>query len=143
VDQRVVDLYADMEVSVGDYVLNGGEVPAMVLIEAIARFIPGFLGHNESTLDESHSSGLLEYPLYTRPRVWRNVSVPKILVSGNHAQVAAFRLAEAVAKTRIVRPELLDDPKLDSRLESLFERPGSPLASKKNKTASRKPKDKP
>ncbi|MDR2387035.1 MAG: tRNA (guanosine(37)-N1)-methyltransferase TrmD [Deltaproteobacteria bacterium] len=111
-DQRVINQFVDLELSVGDYVLNGGEVPAMTVIEATARLIPGFLGHPESSRDESHGYGLLEYPLYTRPRIWRGAQVPEILLSGNHAQIAAFRLAEAVAKTRLVRPELMANPNL-------------------------------
>jgi tRNA (guanine37-N1)-methyltransferase len=127
VDQRVLDLYADLDLSIGDYVLNGGEVPAMVLIEALARLIPGFLGDEESSLEESHSYGLLEHPLYTRPSVWRGRAVPSILLSGNHAQVAAYRLSEAVARTRAVRPELLERPDLLDRLSGVLSRPGAPL----------------
>jgi tRNA (guanine37-N1)-methyltransferase len=112
IDQRFVDSFVDLEISVGDYVLNGGEVPAMAIIEATARLLPGFMGHPGSTLDESHGYGLLEHPLYTRPQVWRGQAVPDILLSGNHAQISAFRLSEAVAKTRLVRPELLDNPNL-------------------------------
>ncbi|MDR1677628.1 MAG: tRNA (guanosine(37)-N1)-methyltransferase TrmD [Deltaproteobacteria bacterium] len=112
IDQRVIDQFADLELSVGDYVLNGGEVPAMVIIEATARLLPGFLGRLESSRDESHSYGLLEYPLYTRPKIWRNQEVPDILLSGHHAQVTAYRLAEAMAKTRQIRPEFLDNPNL-------------------------------
>ncbi|MDR3135263.1 MAG: tRNA (guanosine(37)-N1)-methyltransferase TrmD [Deltaproteobacteria bacterium] len=111
-DQRVIDKFVNLELSVGDYVLNGGEVPAMTVIEATARLIPGFLGRLESCHDESHSYGLLEYPLYTRPRVWRGMEVPEILVSGHHAQIAAFRMAEAMDKTRSTRPELLNNPNL-------------------------------
>ncbi|MDR2300551.1 MAG: tRNA (guanosine(37)-N1)-methyltransferase TrmD [Deltaproteobacteria bacterium] len=131
VDQRVINRFAEMELSVGDYVLNGGEVPAMTVIEATARLIPGFLGHPESTLDESHGYGLLEYPLYTRPRIWRSDAVPEILLSGNHAQIAAFRLAEAVAKTRRVRPELMDNPNLvDQVAKALGDGPAKPKGDK-------------
>ena len=132
IDQRALDLYADLDLSIGDYVLSGGEVPAMVVIEAVARLIPGFMGHEDSTLEESHGYGLLEHPLYTRPRVWRGMAVPDILLSGNHAQVAAFRLAEAVAKTRSVRPELLEKPDLLDRLAEVLERPGAPLQGKRS-----------
>ncbi|MDR1657328.1 MAG: tRNA (guanosine(37)-N1)-methyltransferase TrmD [Deltaproteobacteria bacterium] len=136
IDQRVLDVYSNLELSIGDYVLNGGEVPAMVLIEALSRLIAGFLGDEESLLDESYSSGLLEYPHYTRPRVWRNLAVPEILVSGNHAQVAAFRLAEAVAKTRARRPDLLASPDLEKRQAEIFSRPGSPLKPRPDQTQS-------
>jgi tRNA (guanine37-N1)-methyltransferase len=127
IDQRVLDIYVDMELSIGDYVVNGGEVPAMVLIEALARTVPGFLGSDQSIVEESHSHGLLEHPVYTRPPVFRNLAVPSILLSGNHAQVAAFRLAEAVAKTRAVRPELLERPELVDETASVLGRPGAPL----------------
>ncbi|MDR1545510.1 MAG: tRNA (guanosine(37)-N1)-methyltransferase TrmD [Deltaproteobacteria bacterium] len=132
IDQRVFDVYGDLEISVGDYVVNGGEVPAMLLIEALVRLIPGFLGHEESSLDESHSRGLLEGPIYTRPRVWRGREVPGLLLTGHHAQAAAFRLAEAVAKTKAVRPELLDDPRLTDATVEFFRRPGSPLKSRQD-----------
>jgi tRNA (guanine37-N1)-methyltransferase len=131
IDQRVLDIYVDLELSIGDYVVNGGEVPAMILIEALARTIPGFLGSSESILEESHSHGLLEHPVYTRPRTFRNRSVPNILLSGNHAQIAAFQLAEAVEKTRAVRPELLDRPDIVEYAASVLGRPGAPL---KNRT---------
>ncbi|MDR0355552.1 MAG: tRNA (guanosine(37)-N1)-methyltransferase TrmD [Deltaproteobacteria bacterium] len=130
VDQRVIDLYADMELSIGDYVLNGGEVPAMVVIEAVSRLTPGFMGKTQSLLDESHSYGLLEAPVYTRPRLFRGMDVPEQLLSGHHAQIAAFRLAEAVAKTREVRPELLDRPGLVEETARAFNRIDSPLKAK-------------
>jgi tRNA (guanine37-N1)-methyltransferase len=130
IDQRVLDLYAGLDLSIGDYVLNGGEVPAMVLVEALARLIPGFLGHGDSCLEESHGYGLLEHPLYTRPRLWRGLAVPAALMSGDHAQVAAFRLAGAVERTRALRPDLLERPDLEDRLAAVLERPGSPLAPK-------------
>jgi tRNA (guanine37-N1)-methyltransferase len=133
VDQRVLDLYADMDLSIGDYVLSGGEVPAMVVIEAVSRLLPGFMGHEESTLEESHGYGLLEHPLYTRPRLWRGLAVPDALLSGDHAQVAAYRLAEAVARTRAVRPELLERPDLLDRIAEVLERPGAPLEGKRCK----------
>jgi tRNA (guanine37-N1)-methyltransferase len=137
IDQRVIDLHVDLELSLGDYVLNGGEVPAMALIEAVSRLLPGFLGRPESSADESHSYGLLEYPLYTRPRRWRGLDVPGILLSGHHAQVAAFRLAEAVAKTRAVRPELLDDPDLVGRAAEILGGAGSALRAKAPKAPRR------
>jgi tRNA (guanine37-N1)-methyltransferase len=128
IDQRVLDLYVDLDLSIGDYVLSGGEVPAMVVIEAVARLVPGYLGDAESAAEESHGFGLLEHPLYTRPRVWRGLEVPKVLLSGDHAQVAAYRLAESVARTRAVRPELLERPEAVERLIEVLGRPGSALS---------------
>ncbi|MDR1487705.1 MAG: tRNA (guanosine(37)-N1)-methyltransferase TrmD [Deltaproteobacteria bacterium] len=130
VDQRIIDLYVDKEISIGDYVVNGGEVPAMILIEALARTIEGFLGSGDSIIEESHNHGLLEHPVYTRPRVFRKLAVPSILFSGNHQQIAAFRLAEAMAKTRDVRPELLSDPDVVERAVSVIGRAGAPLSDK-------------
>lgn len=138
VDQRVLDLYADMDVSIGDYVLSGGEVAAMVVVEAVSRLIPGFMGKEGSFLEESHGYGLLEHPLYTRPRVWRDLAVPDILLKGDHQQVAAYRLAEAVAKTRARRPELLEKPDLMDRLAEVLERPGAPLERRPAKNPGKK-----
>lgn len=106
-DQRVIDLMVDEEISIGDYVVNGGEVPAMALIEAVARLLPGFMGKQESADEESHQSGLLEYPHYTRPPEFRGLTVPQVLLSGNHRDVAEWRLKASLAKTLEERPELL------------------------------------
>jgi tRNA (guanine37-N1)-methyltransferase len=117
VDQRVLDHYGAFTLSIGDYVLNGGEIPAMVLIECVSRLVPGFLGEAGSLEDESFSEGLLEHPLYTRPRVWRDLEVPEVLLSGNHKEIDDFRKKEALKKTLKERPELLDEK------ESLIEKP--------------------
>ncbi|MDR1296754.1 MAG: tRNA (guanosine(37)-N1)-methyltransferase TrmD [Deltaproteobacteria bacterium] len=138
VDQRVLDLHVQKEISVGDYVVNGGEVPAMVLVEAVSRLVPGFLGKDESLLDESHSYGLLEAPLYTRPSVWRGVPVPRVLLSGHRAQIAAYNLAESVDKTRRIRPELLERPGLMDEVAAAFDRAGSPLGGGKSPNAKKK-----
>ncbi|MDR2140184.1 MAG: tRNA (guanosine(37)-N1)-methyltransferase TrmD [Deltaproteobacteria bacterium] len=130
-DQRFIDLFVDQEISIGDYVVNGGEVPAMVVIEAVARLLPGFLGQNESLVEESHSHGLLEHPHYTRPPVFRGRAVPKILLSGHHAQIAAYRLAEALAKTKDSRPDLWSRPELLEETVAALSRPGAALAGKK------------
>jgi tRNA (guanine37-N1)-methyltransferase len=135
VDQRVLDRYVELEISMGDYVLNGGEIPAMAIIEATARLIPGFLGKLESTRDESHSYGLLEYPLYTRPKVWRGAEVPATLLSGHHGQITAFRLSEAMAKTRRVRPELLNNPTLVDEAALALDGEESKLSPKPDKTS--------
>jgi tRNA (guanine37-N1)-methyltransferase len=112
IDQRVVD-YATSKakvrlVSLGDYVLNGGEVAAVAMIEAIARLIPGVIGNADSLTEESHSDGLLEYPSYTKPSSWRGLEVPEVLLGGNHAEIAKWRKAKALERTQQVRPELLD-----------------------------------
>jgi tRNA (guanine37-N1)-methyltransferase len=112
IDQRVVDYAASKSkvrlVSLGDYVLNGGEVAAVAMIEAIARLIPGVIGNADSLTEESHSDGLLEYPSYTKPSTWRGLEVPEVLLGGNHAEIAKWRKAKALERTQQVRPELLD-----------------------------------
>jgi tRNA (guanine37-N1)-methyltransferase len=112
IDQRVVDYAASKAkvrlISLGDYVLNGGEVAAVAMIEAIARLIPGVIGNANSLAEESHSEGLLEYPSYTKPASWRGLEVPEVLLSGNHAEIAKWRKAKALERTQQVRPELLD-----------------------------------
>ncbi len=107
VDQRVIDLDIDEELSIGDYVLTGGELAAMVAINAISRYIPGVLGSEQSTEEESFSDGLLEYPQYTRPAVFNGVAVPDVLLSGNHAEVDKWRRAKQLELTRKLRPDLL------------------------------------
>jgi tRNA (guanine37-N1)-methyltransferase len=111
IDQRVVDHYAGRtevrEISIGDYVLNGGEVAALVVVEAVARLLPGFMGNAESLSEESHEDGLLEYPVYTRPASWRGHEVPPVLLSGNHAAIQAWRHEQAVRRTAQRRPDLL------------------------------------
>jgi tRNA (guanine37-N1)-methyltransferase len=111
IDQRVVDYAGSIAkvrlISLGDYVLNGGEVAAVAMIEAIARLIPGVLGNAESLTEESHSEGLLEYPSYTKPAIWRGMEVPEVLLGGNHAEIAKWRKAKALERTEQVRPELL------------------------------------
>jgi len=112
IDQRVIEHYAARGrvrlVSLGDYVLNGGEVAAMAVIEAVSRLIPGVVGNPESLVEESHELGLLEYPSYTKPAVWRGLEVPPVLLSGNHGAIAAWRHEQSVARTRAHRPDLLE-----------------------------------
>lgn len=105
-DERIRGL-ADEEISIGDYILTGGELPAMVLIDSIARFIPGFLGKAQSLAEESFSTSLLEYPQYTRPEVYKGKRVPKMLLSGNHAAITKWRHQQAIKRTRQRRPDLL------------------------------------
>ena len=115
VDQRAIDLVIDEEVSIGDYVLTGGELGALVIIDAVARLIPGVLGSDESSEDESFSSGLLEYPQYTRPREYRGLAVPDILLSGDHAKIARWRRDRALELTYERRPELLENIEMDKK----------------------------
>lgn len=110
-DERALGL-ADVTLSVGDYVLTGGELPAMVVIDAVVRLLPGVLGHAESAADESFSEELLEYPQYTRPATFEGLSVPDVLLSGDHARIAKYRRREAVLRTARVRPDLLDAARL-------------------------------
>lgn len=108
VDQRVLDKYIDMEISVGDYVLTGGETAAMVLIDCVSRLVPGVLGSAESAGDESFSNdGLLEYPQYTRPRVFEDMEVPEVLLNGDHKKISQWRREQALLATARVRPDLL------------------------------------
>lgn len=109
VDQRVIDMFIDEELSIGDYVLTGGELPALVTVNAVARYIDGVLGSNASTEEESFANGLLEYPQYTRPETYRGVSVPKVLLDGNHKDIAAWRLEKSLEITFKNRPDLLVD----------------------------------
>ena len=113
IDQRVVDHYATRMrvrlISLGDYVLNGGEVAVMAMIEAAGRLVPGVVGNPESLVEESHEDGLLEYPSYTKPAVWRGLEVPPVLLSGHHGRVAGWRRDQQLERTRRVRPELLGD----------------------------------
>ena len=106
VDERVKSLI-DRSVSIGDYVLTGGELPAMVLIDCVARFVPGVLGHEQATQEESFAAGWLEYPQYTRPNVFRGMQVPEILLSGDHERIARWRQEQAVAQTLANRPDLV------------------------------------
>jgi tRNA (guanine37-N1)-methyltransferase len=111
VDQRIIEARGLEEVSIGDYVLAGGEVAAMVVLEAIVRLLPGVLGAAESQVEESFESGLLEYPQYTRPQTFEGRDIPAVLTSGDHGKVAAWRRAEAEKLTRARRPDLLAAPK--------------------------------
>ncbi len=113
IDQRVLDHYGSRirvrPLSLGDYVLNGGEVATMAFIEAITRLIPGMVGNPESLIEESHEDGLLEYPSYTKPQVWRELEVPEVLRSGNHGAIAAWRREQQVERTKAIRPDLMPE----------------------------------
>ena len=114
IDARVADYAREraevLELSIGDYVLNGGEVAAVAIIEAVGRLVPGMVGNPESLVEESHEDGLLEYPSYTKPASWRGRETPPVLLSGNHAAIAAWRREQQLERTRRVRPDLLSDP---------------------------------
>jgi tRNA (guanine37-N1)-methyltransferase len=112
VDERVREYLATDEISIGDYVLSGGELAAMVIVDATVRLLPGVLGSEASPLDDSYATGLLEYPQYTRPPVYRGWSVPEVLLSGNHAQITKWRREQAILRTLKRRPELLDKANL-------------------------------
>ena len=111
IDQRVVEYYRDrcrvVEVSIGDYVLNGGEVATMVMLEAAIRLVPGVLGNPESLVEESHQDGLVEYPSYTKPAEWRGLDVPDVLLSGHHGDIATWREQQSLERTKRNRPDLL------------------------------------
>lgn len=106
IDERVVDIFKPQQISIGDYVLTGGELPTMVIIDALCRFVDGVIS-NDSLQEESFSNNLLEYPQYTRPSVFRGLSVPDVLLSGNHQEIARWREEQALKKTKKLRPDLL------------------------------------
>ena len=108
VDQRIIDEIVDEEISIGDYVLTGGEIPAMVLIDTVSRMIEGVLSNEDSYTEESHYNGLLEYPQYTRPPEFHGVKVPDVLLSGNHALISKWRYESALEETRRKRPDMLE-----------------------------------
>ncbi len=118
VDQRVIDCLVDSEISIGDFILTGGEIPAMVILDSVVRLLPGALGRWESTINESFSSGLLDHPQYTRPAEYRGHAVPEVLLSGNHEKIEQWRKQKALEKTKRIRPELLEknQPKIKEHL---------------------------
>ncbi len=120
VDERIAEHLATDAISIGDYVLSGGEVPAMVVADAVARLIPGALGSPQSPMDESHSTGLLEYPQFTRPPAFRGWEVPEVLLSGNHAEISKWRRRQAIAKTFRRRPDMLNKMDLSSKEQDLM-----------------------
>lgn len=130
IDQRVIDHFAIQEVSLGDYVLFGGEVAVLVMLEAIVRLLPGVLGNASSLDDESHAHGLLEAPMYTKPAVWRGHEVPEVLRSGDHGRIARWRRDQALMRTALRRPDLLaalDPANLDKRDVALLRETGFPV----------------
>ena len=117
IDERVREHLVADEISIGDYVLTGGELAAMIVVDATSRFLPGVLGGEESTLEESHSAGLLEYPHYTRPPEFRGWRVPDVLLSGNHAEIARWRRRESIRRTRARRADLFEKIELSSKAD--------------------------
>ncbi len=115
VDQRVIDEIVDEEISIGDYVVTGGEMPAMILADAVSRMLPGVLSQPEGFIGESHYSSLLEYPQYTKPPVWHNMEVPEVLTSGHHANIKKWQKERSIERTFERRPELLEKTKLDKK----------------------------
>ena len=132
VDERVRSRYVDMEISIGDYILTGGELPAMIIVEAISRLVPGILGGARSNLEESFEDYLLEYPQYTRPRVFQGEGVPSVLLSGDHGRISLWRRTQSIKRTLERRPDLLENVHLSemdrSILEELTQRQGKPSA---------------
>lgn len=122
VDERVADYLATEEISIGDYILTGGEIAAMVMVDAVVRLLPGVLGSELSPKEDSHVAGLLKYPQYTRPASYRGWQVPEILLSGNHAQIATWRREQSLRRTLERRPELLDRVQLSPEDKRLIER---------------------
>ena len=113
IDRRVIEHYSQshtvLELSLGDYVLNGGEVAVVAMVEATLRLVPGVIGNPESLIEESHEEGLVEYPSYTKPRTWRGIEVPEVLLSGHHEQIRQWRHEQSVARTQRMRPDLLSN----------------------------------
>jgi len=112
IDQRIIDKYVHEEISMGDYVLTSGELPVLTIVDAVSRLLPGVLGSDESSVDESHSNNLLEYPQYTRPESYEGLNVPEILLSGHHKNIDEWRLYKAIQITLERRPDMIKDDKI-------------------------------
>ncbi|RUO79044.1 tRNA (guanosine(37)-N1)-methyltransferase TrmD [Pseudidiomarina taiwanensis] len=121
IDERVINAHVDAEWSIGDYVLSGGELPAMVLLDAVARLIPGVLGHSESAAEDSFANGLLDCPHYTRPEVLDGEVVPAVLLSGNHAKIKRWRMKQALGRTWLRRPDMLNNLALTDEQQQLLD----------------------
>jgi tRNA (guanine37-N1)-methyltransferase len=121
VDERLIDAYVDEEWSIGDYVLSGGELPAMVLMDTVIRLLPGVLGHEDSAVEDSHVDGLLDCPHYTRPEVIEGRAVPEVLLSGNHKAIREWRLMQALGRTWLRRPDLLEGRPLTDEEQGLLD----------------------
>ena len=121
IDERVIARHVDEEWSIGDYVLSGGELPAMVMIDSVARLVPGVLGHHASADEDSFAEGLLDFPHYTRPEVLDGEAVPPVLLSGNHEQIRRWRLQQSLGRTWLRRPELLNNLALTDEQRQLLD----------------------
>lgn len=124
VDQRLLDTFIDEEISVGDYVLTGGELPALVLTDAVCRMLPGVLSEDLCFEDESHFGGLLEYPQYTKPANWRGMDVPEVLISGHHAKIDEWRREQSLIETARLRPDLIEKLELSEKEGELLRKKG-------------------
>ncbi|MDD3803637.1 MAG: tRNA (guanosine(37)-N1)-methyltransferase TrmD [bacterium] len=122
IDQRFIDKYVDLEVSVGDYVLQGGEIPAMIIVESVSRFVEGFLGDIDSAENDSFSKGILDCPRYTRPRIFEKLKVPEVLLSGNHKKIEEYEEQESLRLTLKRRPDLLENLDLTKRQKEIIYR---------------------
>lgn len=122
VDERIREHLVDREISVGDYILTGGEIAAMILIDAVSRLVPDFMGNPESTITESFSKNLLEYPQYTRPAIYKGWAVPDVLISGNHAEIELWRKKESLKRTYQRRPDLLKKIRLSAKDRAILEK---------------------
>jgi tRNA (guanine37-N1)-methyltransferase len=121
IDERLIEAYVDEEWSIGDYVLSGGELPAMVLMDAVIRLLPGVLGHEDSAAEDSHVDGLLDCPHYTRPEVIEGRAVPEVLLSGNHKAIREWRLMQSLGRTWLRRPDLLEGRPLTDEEQGLLD----------------------
>ena len=121
IDERVVEYIADDEISIGDYLLSGGEAAAMVLVDSMVRLLPGAIGSEASLAEETHTNGLLEYPQYTRPETYRNLTVPPVLLSGNHSQIATWRRMQSLLQTAKRRPDLLQKAVLSEEEKNMID----------------------
>ena len=121
IDERVVEYIADDEISIGDYLLSGGEAAAMVLVDSMVRLLPGAIGSEASLAEETHTNGLLEYPQYTRPETYRNLTVPPVLLSGNHSQIATWRRIQSLLQTAKRRPDLLQKAVLSEEEKNMID----------------------
>ena len=121
VDQRLIDEIVDEEISIGDYVVTGGEMPAMIVADAVSRMLPGVLSEPEGFMGESHYSSLLEYPQYTKPPVWHDMAVPEVLSSGHHANIKKWQRERSIERTLERRPELLENAELDKKERAFLE----------------------
>ncbi len=121
VDERLIEAEIDEEISIGDFVLSGGELASMVLLDAISRLVPGVLGHSESANEDSFAKGLLDCPHYTRPEVFMGKPIPDVLKSGNHEEIRRWRLKQSLGRTWLRRPDLLDEIELDSEQQTLLQ----------------------